>query len=391
MKNLVFITTIMSLLFCSPIIAQQSISGSFASNGNTRTYIGAIPDNPQTPLRLVVLFCGAAEDAAEMQKRHFNDYLGDNTMVVYPEPYYFMGSFQTDSVANDFLMVEDLITHIAANYSIDVNDICIGGFSAGAAFSYDLVCEFNSSTSTRPYSFKAFAVVAGAMDTAEVNLNYCPIADEVPLIAFHGTNDQAINYNGTTIFTGGIDTIIVYNSPVETLVDFWARNINGCNANPTVTPLPDLVVEPQVPTTVELIEYNCNNCNNTKLYRIVGGLHTWPTSNAVNDNMFGGHNRDIIASELIADFFECSAPLSTSKSSFNSTEVSVYPNPFIDHISIETSEYLRKVEVFSLTGQRVFSMNEPNLSIALNDLTSGMYFLSVETDKGTTVKKIIKN
>lgn len=392
MKSLsIFLTLLISVLLCSTLFAQQSISGSFSSNGNTRTYIGAIPNNPQTPLRLVILFCGAFEDAAEMEKRHFNDYLGNNTMVVYPEPYYFMGSFQTDSVANDFLMVEDLITHISSNHTIDINDICIGGFSSGAIFSYDLVCEFNNSASTRPYAFKAFAVVAGAMDTSEINLNHCPIADEVPLIAFHGTADPSVFYGGNSFYYNGQDTLWAQDAPTENVVDFWARTINGCNANPTVTPLPDSIVEPQVPTTVERIEYNCNNCNNTQLYRIVGGLHTWPTSDAAWDNMYGGHNQDIVASKLIADFFECTTTVSTAEIDFNAPTVSIYPNPFIDNISIETSADVQNVEVYSTTGQKVFGTIAPNDLIYLNDLTSGMYFLRVETDKGTTVKKIIKN
>jgi poly(3-hydroxybutyrate) depolymerase len=71
-----------------------------------------------------------------MAERHFNDYLGTNTMVVYPEPFYFMGAFgfEIGSEEDDFLMVEDLINHIDSNYSIDINDICIGGVSNGGVF-----------------------------------------------------------------------------------------------------------------------------------------------------------------------------------------------------------------------------------------------------------------
>ena len=389
MKSLFIFTLLISVSLCSSLFAQQSISGSFSSNGNTRTYIGAIPDSPQTPLRLVILFCGANEDAGQMELRGFNNYLGNNTIVVYPEPYFFMGSFGADTLANDYLMVEDLITHIASNYTIDANEICVGGFSNGAIFTYDLVCEFSNSASTRPYTFKAFAVVAGAMDTTEVNLAYCPIANEVPLIAFHGTDDNFADYEGVTVYTGGIDTITVYSSPTEETVDFWARTINGCNANPTVTPLPDLVVESH-PSTVERIEYDCNNCNNTQLYRIVGGAHTWPTSDAIWDNLAEGHNMDIVASELIADFFECSTPVSTVNVNVDPGSVSVYPNPVVDELSIEVNGDLRRVEIYSPTGKKVLSTVAPDYTISLGHLTSGIYFLSVETDEGAIMKKIIK-
>lgn len=390
MKSLSIFTLLISVSLCSTLSAQQSISGSFSSNGNTRTYIGAIPDAPQTPLRLVILLCDASEDASEMEKRGFNDYLGNNTMVVYPEPYYFMGGFQTDAVANDFLMVEDLITNIASNYTIDVNDICVGGARAGGgSFTYDLVCDFNSTKSTRAYRFKAFAVVSGEMRPNEVNLDYCPIAGEVPLIAFHGTDDYFLNYYGEPVIFQN-DTIVI--SPTETTVDFWARTINGCDANPTVTPLPDLVVEPQVPSTVELIQYNCNNCNNTQLYRIVGGLHTWPTSDATNDNLYGGHNMDIVASQLIAEFFECTpSVVSTTDVNLDPGSVSVYPNPVVDELSIQVDGDLKMVEIYSPTGKKVLSNVAPDYTISMGHLTSGIYFLSVETDAGTIMKKIIKN
>lgn len=373
--------------------AQQNISGSFLSNGNVRTYLGALPDNPEFPLRLVILFCGPAEGAGQMVERHFNDYLGTNTMVVYPEPLYFMGAFgfEIGSEEDDFLMVEDLIDHIDDNFSIDLNDICIGGVSNGGTFCYDLVCEYNSTESNRPYQFKAFAVVAGVMDSTHVNLDYCNIANEVPLIAIHGTDDQHAFYEGNSYYYNGIDTFWYNNAHTEALIDFWARTINGCDENPSVTPLPDLVIEPQVPSTVELIKYECDNCSNTQLYKVINGLHTWPTSNAVNDNLYGGHNQDIVASQLIADFFECSNTLSTSNELLDSSSISVYPNPVGEMFYIETTHSIEHVEIINTTGQTVFSALNSSTTIELRDFTPGIYFLRIETDAGTTVKKIVKH
>jgi len=93
MKSLSIFTLLISISLCSTLSAQQSISGSFFSNGNTRAYLGAIPDNPEPPMRLVILFCGVGETAEQMAQRHFNDYIGNNTMVVYPEPWFWLSSF----------------------------------------------------------------------------------------------------------------------------------------------------------------------------------------------------------------------------------------------------------------------------------------------------------
>ncbi len=394
MIRLLLITLMINFSLCSPMFAQQSIAGNFSSNGNTRTYLGAIPDNPEPPMRLVILFCGVGEGAEQMAQRHFNDYLGNNTMVVYPEPWFWLSSFgyEIGSEQDDFQMVEDLIGHIDSNYSIDLNDICIGGLSNGGIFTYDLVCEYNSTTSTRPYRFKAFAVVAGGMDASYVNLDHCNVAKEVPLIAIHGTADPAAFYEGNSYYYSGQDTFWYYNAHTEDVVEFWARTINGCDANPSVTPLPDLVIEPQEPSTVELIEYDCDNCSNTQLYKINNGFHTWPTSDAVNDNLYGGHNQDIIASQLIAEFFECPPTVvSTTDLQLNPNSVSVYHNPVVDELSIEVNGDLRRVEIYSPTGKKMLSMVAPDYTISLGHLTTGIYFLSLETAAGTVMKKIIKN
>ena len=332
---------------------------------------------------------GVGETAAQMVERHFNDYLGNNTMVVYPEPVSWLSSFH--ATLNDPQMVEDLIGHINSNYSIDLNDICIGGVSSGGMFTYELVCEYNSTTSTRPYRFKAFAVVAGDMLASDLNVDICNIVEEVPLIAFHGTADPAAFYEGNSYYYNGQDTFWVYDAPTEDVVEFWARSINGCDANPSVTPLPDLVIEPQEPSTVELIEYDCDNCSNTQLYKINNGWHTWPTSDAPTDNTYGGHNQDIIASRLIADFFECTPTVVSTTDVKDPGSLSVYPNPVVDELSIKLNGDLRRVEIFSPTGNNVFASTDPNPTISMRHLPSGLYYFRIETDAGTaTMKKIIK-
>ena len=54
--------------------AQQSIFDNFYSNGIQRGFTGAIPNNPQTPLRVVILFHGTGENQFEMEARGFNTF-----------------------------------------------------------------------------------------------------------------------------------------------------------------------------------------------------------------------------------------------------------------------------------------------------------------------------
>lgn len=374
------------LLWISPQLnAQQSISGTFESGGNTRSYVGAVPEAPQGDLRLVILFSGASENAAQMELRGFNNYLGDNTMVVYPEPFNTNLGFGNSAGVDDFQMVEDLISFIDSEYSVNLNDLCIGGFSNGGIFTYNLACEFNSPESTRPYAFKSFAVVSGAMGSGLANDTDCPVADELPAIFFHGTQDPIISYAGGMI----PPPVSLMSEATETTIAYWVNEVNGCSSDPVVTALPDAVTETPVASTVELLEYSCSSSPGSRFYQILGGQHAWPGGNA-NFDMLQSRNMDINASELIAEFFESSPPLSTSENRLDPNSISVYPNPVAEMLSIETTHSLERVELFNITGQKVLSVVRPGSSIELEDFVPGIYLVKIETDAGIDVKKIMK-
>ncbi len=359
------------------------------SSGNQRHYLGAVPEAPEGAMRLVILFCGASESASEMELRGFNEYLGNSTIVVYPEPYYFMGAFYEDSLTNDFQMVEDLVEHIGGMYPIDLQDVCAGGFSSGGEFTYDLACEFNDPTSMRPFRFQSIAVVSGWMDESEATLDHCPVVGDLPVLAIHGTQDNFVEYDGVTIFDWGTGPDTVITSPTEQTIQFWAETVNGCEAEPVVTELPDLVVEDQNPSTVERLEYNCPGCN-THLYRIIDGFHTWPTSDAAWDNMYGGHNEDIVASEVIADFFDCSAIPNAVQQMDEPAMVTVYPNPAADFVVIESNREVLQIDIFTKEGRRIRSFNFSHQEVPLDDLSPGIYFVRVALDRGVVVKKVFK-
>ncbi len=385
MKRLLLFALLISCSLFSITFAQQPISGSFSSGGQTRSYLGAIPNFPQSSLRLVILFCGATETASQMELRGFNDYLGTNTMVIYPEPANATFGFGNTNGVDDFQMVEDLIADVAASYSVNANDICIGGFSNGSIFTYNLVCDFNSSSSSRAYQFKAFAIVSGAMGAGEANIADCPIANELPIIAFHGTQDPVIPYPGGTV----PPPVSLMSEGIETTIDFWATGINGCNTTPTITSLPDVAMETPTPSTVDLWEYTCTSSPEMKFYRIDGGLHAWPGGNA-NIDMAQSRNMDINASELIAAFFDNSGIVSISEAELSS-EISVYPNPAHSVLSFETIHEVKQIKVINNMGQTVLANKKTDHNISLNNLTPGSYFLKIETDAGVAMKRFVKN
>lgn len=75
----------------------------------------------------------------------------------------------------------------------------------------------------------------------------------------------------------------------------------------------------------------------------------------------------------------------------------VFPNPAKDFVSISIHSGYDfsaegSIEIFNALGQRVVVENElsPEMSISISDLNPGMYSVRILTDKGTEIKKLIK-
>ena len=72
--------------------------------------------------------------------------------------------------------------------------------------------------------------------------------------------------------------------------------------------------------------------------------------------------------------------------------VSVYPNPVVSILNIESSLIITTIAITDLNGRIVFEKVNNNTStfIDTNMLSSGMYLLKATTSKGVFVDKIVK-
>ncbi len=75
----------------------------------------------------------------------------------------------------------------------------------------------------------------------------------------------------------------------------------------------------------------------------------------------------------------------------SSLEFKVYPNPFVDFVTVDNASKLSKVIVTNIAGQVVKEVVNPTNRIQLNELRSGIYFISLYSDD-TVIKsaKIVK-
>jgi len=74
-------------------------------------------------------------------------------------------------------------------------------------------------------------------------------------------------------------------------------------------------------------------------------------------------------------------------------QLSVYPNPVTDMVRIAGLEGACTVKIINMMGQvvKLATGNSPELTLHLNDLSSGMYLLRIESQERARTVKIIKN
>lgn len=72
-----------------------------------------------------------------------------------------------------------------------------------------------------------------------------------------------------------------------------------------------------------------------------------------------------------------------------SDDIKVFPNPVTDILTINSKSEIENVEIYDMSGKR-FSVNLNNNRVIVNNLSAGVYNISIKTKSGIITKKIIK-
>ena len=74
------------------------------------------------------------------------------------------------------------------------------------------------------------------------------------------------------------------------------------------------------------------------------------------------------------------------------TELTIYPNPFNDIISmrLKKGEIIKKVTIYDAIGVLIKEIEISSNFINLSNLNMGVYLIVVKTNKGINIKKLIK-
>ncbi|MBI5712565.1 MAG: prolyl oligopeptidase family serine peptidase, partial [Chloroflexi bacterium] len=160
--------------------------------------------------------------------------------------------YALDEKIDDTKFISALIDQMIATYTIDPKRVYVTGISNGGMMSYKLACELAD-------KIAAIAPVAGALNVE------CKPSQPVSVIAFHGTDDQSVLYEGG-VPKKQADSHERTDKSVAYAVSFWVKQ-NGCGTTPQKTGKGNIVSE---------IYSGCKNNTGVALYTIKGGGHAWP-------------------------------------------------------------------------------------------------------------------
>ena len=243
------------------------------------------PTHKAAPLPVVVDLHGLSEGATlEAITTQFSPKaIADHFIVVFPQGTGSPVGWDIDPATggrpnHDIDFMNAMLDKLEAQLCVDTSRIYATGLSDGALFTSLLAC-------TMADRFAAFAPVAGiAMPVP------CNPGRPVAILAFHGTADPILPFNGGTPGTTP-PPVNLHGAGYPANVQAWAVK-DGCNPSSSDT---------QVRTHVILRTYSCPPDAAVKFYIILGSGHAWPGSNI--SAMNGPSTFEINATDLIWTFF----------------------------------------------------------------------------------------
>jgi polyhydroxybutyrate depolymerase len=197
-------------------------------------------------------------------------------------------SLMPSTTANpDVAFVQEMLRTTNHSLCIAPTRVFATGISNGAMFSTVLACAL-------PGRFAAIAPVSGVNATGACAAG----TPRVSVLAFHGTADPIVPYQGGDYFSGAAPARTAGRAqakPVDDAIAAWAA-FDGCG-----TPASTAFVADDVR---HLVWPRCPRNGAVQLYRVIAGGHTWPGAVAVRAERLGATTTSIDATTLILNFFD---------------------------------------------------------------------------------------
>ena len=268
--------------------APDRTNGRIVSQGEEREYLLHVPRryDAARPAPLVVSLHGAMNwPAFQGEVSRWNTLADEHGfLVVYPAgegfgpKAWFMRGARQPATMPDVVFIADLLAKLQAEYRIDPARIYVNGLSNGGGMAFVVSCTLSD-------RIAAIGAVAAAQS---LPWTWCKDERPIPMIAFHGTQDTIVPYQGGKVAIAPLPFPSVPGWAAQ-----WARR-NGCKARSESVPARD----------VTRLEYTgCAEHASVVLYTLEGAGHQWFGGRAMPEWMVGPMSNQVDATRTMWEFF----------------------------------------------------------------------------------------
>ena len=289
-----------------------------SSGGEARWYYRDVPATQATgkPMPVVFDFHGYSEGADVHLQMSGMSKFGDEKgfVTITPQGTGAVVRWENTIGSKDEKFFGEMLDQVESQLCVDTNRVYVTGLSNGAFMTSAIACQFSDRVA-------AVAPVAGVR-----NIDGCSAKRAVPIVAFHGTADGYVAYDGglgekgldlpapdgsgkklrdtltpAQLKAGGGDSI-------PNIMGAWAKR-NGCQTKAKGANVPlnvYTVTEGAIASDVTKLTFTCPAGHDTVLYRVTGGGHTWPGSafSQAIESVVGHTTMNINADQIMWDFFQ---------------------------------------------------------------------------------------
>lgn len=231
-----------------------------------------------------------------------------------------------------------------------------------------------------------------ALSQSEImaDMNNCLTGTEANLLAYYNFEDAS----GTTVSDITPNQINGMMQNMDANTD-WVAGQFACTVTCAQEMTQTITIAPinvnnttslnanQISSNQSGATYRWLDCNNS--YAVISGetAQTFaPTAN-------GNYAVEITLNNC-TDTSACVNITSVGINNINTTNMSITPNPVKDYLFINGNEQVIKATIYTINGSLVQTLNTLDNKINVSNLSQGMYILVVQTDKGITQNKFIK-
>jgi polyhydroxybutyrate depolymerase len=195
-------------------------------------------------------------------------------------------TYATVNDVDDLGFVSRVLDDVAAQIAIDTNRLFAAGFSQGGMLCYRMACDASWS--------QRLAAIATVGATMTVSPSSCQASRPVPVISFHGKQDEFSRYSGGIAKKAPRNDQVARPGVAES-IRYWVGK-GGLVNQPSAS---------GARGTAQMEQFGPDDSGFEVVSWVMeDGGHTWPGSHAnLPEWMMGKVNRDIDASVLIWDFF----------------------------------------------------------------------------------------